>query len=144
MTFGYNLAQGLSPSSFRWLDKQYRPYVEHALTRQGHIPGPLVFALDNRDLSKGMSLWNASPRYSNGYGDARHLPTILIENHSLKPFKQRVLGTNVMLAATLEFVGEKAISLKSAIQQDSYRYSKRIPLTWKSQQQEQRWDFKGI
>ena len=144
VTFGYNLAQGLSPSSFRWLDKQYRPYVEQALASQGHVPGPLVFALDNRDLSKGMSLWNASPRYSNGYGDARHLPTILIENHSLKPFKQRVLGTYVMLAATLEFVGEKATSLKSAIQQDSYRYSKRIPLTWKSQQREQGWDFKGV
>ncbi|QYJ86235.1 M14 family metallopeptidase [Shewanella mesophila] len=144
VTFGYNLSQGLSPSSFRWLDKQYRPYVEGALAGQGHIPGPLVFALDNRDLSKGLSLWHASPRFSNGYGDVRHLPTILIENHSLKPFKQRVLGTYVMLAATLEFVGEKAISLRSAIQQDSYRYSKRIPLTWKPQLQPQGWDFKGI
>lgn len=144
VTFGYNLAQGLSPSSFRWLETQYRPYVEQALTRQGHIAGPLVFAIDNNDLSKGMSLWNASPRYSNGYGDARHLPTILIENHSLKPFKQRVLGTYVMLAATLELVGNQATSLRSAIKQDRYRYSDRITLTWGDQQQQQGWDFKGI
>lgn len=144
VTFGYNLAQGLSPSSFRWLDTQYRPYVEQALMREGHIPGPLVFAIDNSDVSKGMSLWNASPRYSNGYGDARHLPTILIENHSLKPFKQRVLGTYVMLAATLELVGKQATSLRSAIKQDKYRYSDRITLTWGAQQQQQGWDFKGI
>ncbi|GIU44921.1 M14 family metallopeptidase [Shewanella algidipiscicola] len=144
VTFGYNLAQGLSPSSFRWLDTQYRPYVEQALMREGHIPGPLVFAIDNSDVSKGMSLWNASPRYSNGYGDARHLPTILIENHSLKPFKQRVLGTYVMLAATLELVGKQATSLRMAIKQDRYRYSDRITLTWGAQQQQQGWDFKGI
>lgn len=144
VTFGYNLAQGLSPSSFRWLDTQYRPYVEQALMREGHIPGPLVFAIDNSDVSKGMSLWNASPRYSNGYGDARHLPTILIENHSLKPFKQRVLGTYVMLAATLELVGKQATSLRMAIKQDKYRYSDRITLTWGAQQQQQGWDFKGI
>ncbi|WP_028763429.1 M14 family metallopeptidase [Shewanella colwelliana] len=144
VTFGYNLAQGLSPASFRWLDKQYRPFVEASLQSQGHQPGPLVFAMDNRDMSKGLSLWNASPRFSNGYGDARHLPTILIENHSLKPFKQRVLGTYVMLEATLKLVGEQATTLKSAIKQDSYRYSERLTLTWQSEQQKAGWDFKGI
>lgn len=144
VTFGYNLAQGLSPASYRWLNDKYRPLVEQALTAQGHVPGPLVFAIDNRDMSQGMSLWNASPRYSNGYGDARHLPTILIENHSLKPFKQRVLGTYVMLASTLEILGEQGTSLRSAIKQDSYRYSDRITLTWQSEKQPKGWDFKGI
>ncbi|MCE9679683.1 M14 family metallopeptidase [Shewanella sp. AS1] len=144
VTFGYNLSQGMSPASFRWLDKQYRPFVEQALSDEGHIPGPLVFALDNSDITKGMSLWNASPRYSNGYGDARHLPTILIENHSLKPFKQRVLGTYVMLEATLKLVGEQATALRAAIQQDRYSYLKRIPLTWKTVKQPKGWDFKGI
>ncbi|QYJ82497.1 carboxypeptidase [Shewanella aegiceratis] len=144
VTFGYNLAQGLSPASYRWLNDKYRPQIEQALSAQGHVPGPLVFALDNRDLSQGLSLWNASPRYSNGYGDARHLPTILIENHSLKPFKQRVLGTYVMLASTLEVLGEQGTALRSAIKQDSYRYSDRITLTWQSETQPKGWDFKGI
>lgn len=68
--------------------------------------------MDNRDMSKGLSLWNPSPRYSNGYGDARHLPTILIENHSLKPFKQRVLGTYVMLEASLKVVSQQRVSFE--------------------------------
>ncbi|MGL5047398.1 MAG: M14 family metallopeptidase, partial [Shewanella sp.] len=144
VTFGYNLAQGLSPASYRWLDNSYRPAIEAALTEQGHIPGPLVFALDNADITKGMSLWNPSPRFSNGYGDARHLPTILIENHSLKPFKQRVLGTYVMLAQTLKTVGEQATNLKSAIQEDKYRAPPLITLTWKLAPLEKGWDFKGI
>lgn len=144
VTFGYNLAQGLSPSSYKWLENNYRPAIEAALVEEGHVPGPLVFAIDNTDITKGMSLWNASPRFSNGYGDARHLPTILIENHSLKPFKQRVLGTYVMLEATLKTIGEQTTKLKSAIQQDKYRYSPRVTLTWKQEQQKQGWDFKGI
>ena len=144
ITFGYNLAQGLSPASFRWLENSYRPAVEAALTAQGHIPGPLIFAVDNTDITKGMSLWNPSPRFSNGYGDARHLPTILIENHSLKPFKQRVLGTYVMLEQTLKTVGDQATKLKSAIQEDKYRASPLVTLTWKSAPLAKGWDFKGI
>ncbi|WP_394204305.1 M14 family metallopeptidase [Shewanella waksmanii] len=144
VTFGYNLSQGMSPSSYQWLEKQYRPAIEQALTEQGHIPGPLVFAMDNRDMSKGLSLWNPSPRYSNGYGDARHLPTILIENHSLKPFKQRVLGTYVMLEASLKLIGQQKTKLRAAIQQDNYRYPQMITLTWQQEQQAKGWDFKGI
>lgn len=144
VTFGYNLSQGMSPSGYQWLEKQYRPAVEQALTAQGHVPGPLVFAMDNRDMSKGLSLWNPSPRYSNGYGDARHLPTILIENHSLKPFKQRVLGTYVMLEASLKVVSQQKSKLRAAIQQDNFRYPQMVTLTWKQEQQAQGWDFKGI
>ncbi|RTR27641.1 M14 family metallopeptidase [Shewanella atlantica] len=144
VTFGYNQPQGLSPASYRWLEQNYRPAIEAELSAQGHIPGQLIFAIDNTDITKGMSLWNPSPRYSNGYGDARHLPTILIENHSLKPFKQRVLGTYVMLEATLKTVGEQSTKLRSAIQQDKYSYSPQITLTWKEQQQKKGWDFKGI
>lgn len=53
VTFGYNVAQGYSPSIFTWLESIYRPAVEHALTEQGHIPGQLVFANDNTDMTKG-------------------------------------------------------------------------------------------
>ncbi|ABV85466.1 M14 family metallopeptidase [Shewanella pealeana] len=144
VTFGYNLAQGQSPSIYNWLENSYRPSIESALSEQGHIPGPLVFAIDNTDITKGMSLWNASPRFSNGYGDARHLPTILIENHSLKPFKQRVLGTYVMLESSLKAIANDSTKLQSAIQQDKYRYSPRVTLSWQQEQQAQGWDFKGI
>ena len=143
VTFGYNVKQGYSPASFEWLEKYYRPEIESALTDNGHIPGPLVFALDNTDLSKGLSYWNPSPRFSNGYGDARHLPTILIENHSLKPFKQRVLGTYVMLEQTLKTVATHGTKLKSAIYEDKYQRQQHVPLTWNTVEQPG-WDFKGI
>ncbi|MGZ9896801.1 M14 family metallopeptidase [Shewanella gaetbuli] len=143
VTFGYNVKQGYSPSIFDWLDTTYRTEVENALTSQGHIPGPLVFANDNSDMSKGLSYWNPSPRFSNGYGDARHLPTILIENHSLKPFKQRVLGTYVMLEQTLKTVAKHQQTLAAAITLDQQRQANPITVTWQNENQ-QPWDFKGI
>ncbi len=144
LTFGYNLAQGLSPASFNWLDSQLKPALYQALEAQDHIPGELVFARDNRDMSQGVSLWNPSPRFSNGYGDARHLPTILVENHSLKPYEQRVLATYVMLEQTLKTIGEQATKLKAAVEQDKYRYPNTVTLSWKEEQQAKGRDFKGI
>jgi hypothetical protein len=144
VTFGYNVAQGYSPSIFTWLESIYRPAVEHALTEQGHIPGQLVFANDNTDMTKGLSLWNPSPRFSNGYGDARHLPTILIENHSLKPYKQRVLGTYVTLEQTLKTVAKNSTKLKSAINEDKYRNPSKLTISWQNETLAEGKDFKGI
>ncbi|WP_035385549.1 M14 family metallopeptidase [Ferrimonas futtsuensis] len=144
VTYGYNLAVGHSPATHQWLENSYRPSVDLTLSRAGHTPGPLVFAMDNTNMAKGLSLWNPSPRYSNGYGDVRHLPTILIENHSLKPFRQRVLGTYVMLEHTLTLLADKGEGLRQAVAQDRARRPDPVILTWESERQPRGWDFKGI
>ncbi|NQD38540.1 carboxypeptidase [Permianibacter sp. IMCC34836] len=118
ITFGSNDRNAYSPRIARWLREQYRPGLDKALKKQGHIPGPLIFANANKDLSQGISDWQASPRFSQGYGDLRHLPAMLVENHSLKPYKQRVLGTYVLMAATLELAGKNVASLRTAIAAD--------------------------
>ena len=48
-----------------------------------------------------------APRFSHAYGDLRRLPTVLVENHSLKPYRQRVLGTYVLLEATLKALRQR-------------------------------------
>jgi hypothetical protein len=58
------------------------------------------------------------PRYSHGYGDLRHLPTILVECHSLKPYRQRVLGTYVLVEAALKTLGAGASEVAAAIAAD--------------------------
>ncbi|HEX4910933.1 MAG TPA: M14 family metallopeptidase, partial [Permianibacter sp.] len=102
ITYGSNIRHAFSPRIARWLRDSYQTGLDKALKKQGHIPGPLIFANNNRDLSAGISDWQASPRFSQGYGDLRHVPAMLVENHSLKPYKQRVLGTYVLIASTLE------------------------------------------
>lgn len=129
VTYGY-ITGGYSPAIGEWLDRQYRPEVDLTLRSQGHIPGPLLFAANNHDFSDGNIDYHFSPRFSHAYGDARHVPTILVENHSLKPHKQRVLGTYVFLEQTMRTVSRHYQSLSAAIRQDRSHRQDSIALTY--------------
>jgi murein tripeptide amidase MpaA len=119
VTYGFNRPKNAhSKNIATWLNTVYRREVDQALKQQGHVPGPLVFAMDNKDLSKGIVQWTATPRFSNGYGDLRHLPTVLVENHSLKPYKQRVLGTYVLIEQSIKTLSRKNRMLTQAIKKD--------------------------
>lgn len=131
ITFGYNERHAHSPAIATWLDDYFTPAVNRDLRAMGHIPGPLVNLINDRAPQEGNFGWTASPRFSNGYGDARHLPTVLIENHSLKPFKQRVLGTYVLLESTLRVLGKEGKKLRAAIQADRARRAAEVPLAWR-------------
>ncbi|MCZ6650444.1 MAG: M14 family metallopeptidase [Acidobacteria bacterium] len=131
ITWGYNGPHAYSPAAAGWLENRLTPAADRALTAMGHIPGPLFFPVDGRDMSRGLIQWTASPRFSNGYGDARHLATVLVENHSLKPFGQRVLGTYVFLRSVLETLGAHGDELRRANILDRARRLNALPLSWK-------------
>jgi murein tripeptide amidase MpaA len=97
ITYGYVAAGGYSPAISAWLSTSFQPEIDQALSAMGHIPGPLLFAANGNDFSGGNMAFSFSPRFSHTYGDIRHMASILIENHALKPFEQRVLGTYVFL-----------------------------------------------
>ena len=128
ITYGWNGRAGHSPAIAKWLDDTYRPPVDDALRAMGHIPGPLIFT---DDPVAGVSSGQTDPRLSNGYGDARHMPSILVENHSLKPYDQRVLGTYVFLEQTLRVVARDAAGLRDATRTARAARPETIPLSWR-------------
>lgn len=132
ITFGYNGAHAHSPASTTWLDRRLTPTLRADLARAGHVPGPLVQPLDNDDPSLGLVDWTADARFSTGYGDARHLPTVLFENHSLKPYRQRVLGTYVALESALRLLGSEGSALRSATAADKARVPDTLTLSWRA------------
>ena len=149
ITFGYDGWDGgfaWSPQIAGWLEKSLRPGVEAALKSAGHIPGGLInAAVDDRDLPKGLLNYNGDPRYSNIYGDLRHIPSILIENHALKPYPQRVLGTYVFLEAALQAVGAHAAELARAIAADRAARPAQVSANWSNGGGETtKADFAGI
>lgn len=130
VTYGYNGEDGLynrSPATARWLDSAFRPAIDSALSSRGHIPGELVFALDDRNPRAGLYDGGLGERFSNGWGSAAHIPSILIENHSLKPHEQRVLGTYVFLEAAMRLLAERGLELRHAWQVDAASRPSVIP-----------------
>ncbi len=132
ITYGYNYRNAYSPAVARWLESELRPQVDRELERMGHIPGPLIFAVDNRDVSKGITAGPSSLRFSNGYGDVCHVPTVLVENHSLKPYRQRVLGTYVFLESLMRLLEGQGNALRRAIQTDRALRPAEVPLGWEA------------
>ena len=148
ITFGYNGDSGSfswSPHISQWLNEVYRPSTEAALKAMGHIPGQFFEVSDEIDLAKGFSVGPSLPRYSNGYGDLRHLPTVLVETHSLKSYRQRVLGTYVLLEASLRALGTHGNALQQALAADVAACPAMVPLNGgKASGESKTTDFLGV
>jgi murein tripeptide amidase MpaA len=130
ITWGYNRSSHYSPAIGRWLEQVADPVMRRDLEAVGHRPGWLLLHVDSNDPRKGVSGWWAEPRFSNGYGDARHLPTILVENHSLKPFDQRVLGTRVLLESVVRLAAREIKTLRAAVTEDRTARRDQIPMAF--------------
>ncbi|MGB5551760.1 MAG: M14 family metallopeptidase [Thermoanaerobaculia bacterium] len=130
VTWGFHGPHSWSPGGGTWLAERLDVALVRELEAAGHIPGPHIFSLDRRDPTRGILKWIGGARYSDGYGAARHLPTVLVENHSLKPYEQRVLGTYVLLATSLRTLGEFGAELRAAVRADQGRRLAEITLGW--------------
>lgn len=136
--------QGNSPAIANWLESSFKPFIDTGLTKKGHIPGPLLFALNDRDFSDGNISMVGGPRFSDSYGILRHLSTVLVENHSLKPYKQRVLGTYILLESTLKLLASEGAALKAATASDKARRPKNLPTRYKVPQMKNQVDFESL
>jgi hypothetical protein len=131
ITYDFGDKNSYSPANERWLSSLFKPSVDAELQANGHIPGPFLSAASNLGFSQGNISFKGSPRYSADYGDLRHLPSILIENHSLKPYKQRVLGTYVLLESTLKILAKEGQLLKKNTAKDQAIRADKVNMAWK-------------
>ncbi len=143
ITWGSTGPHAYSPSIARWIRAAVDPALKRDLERMGHIPGPLIFALGSA-FERGLLEWTGGPRFSDGYGSARHLPTVLVENHSLKPYPQRVLGTYVLLESLLATLGREVEGLRRAVREDRERRTAELPLAWKASEEPRTFELAGV
>lgn len=126
----YGWADGFSPAISEWLWQTFKPAMDQELSDMGHVPGSLMFAFNNTDFSEGNTEFEFSPRFSETYGNLRNTPSILVENHSLKPYKQRVLGTYVFLEQSLKALAKSGKKLDQSIASDRVLRPDSIALTY--------------
>lgn len=115
----------------RWLNQHYRSSLDQALQGNGHIPGDLVFANDDRNIDGGLAAFTFTPRFSQAYGDMIGLASVLFENHSLKPYRQRVLGTYVVIEESMRILAEHGDQLQRATLADARERPRTLPVGWR-------------
>ncbi len=98
-----------------WL-AAHMPSVLAATEKAGHRVGPYVDLKDHDDPSKGFSSWVGGPRFSTAYFPLRNIPSILVETHSYKPYKARVLANRDFLAALLLEIRKDPGALHEAVE----------------------------
>lgn len=144
ITYGYTPSfASESPQIANVLAEKFQPHIDKTLAKYDHIPGPLVFVMDKREFKSGLAGWVAGPRFSNGWGDIANVPTILVENHSLKPYKQRVLGTYIFLDGAIDALSTHFQALENAVKNE-YRTPKRLVLNRKYATEPDFINFKGV
>ncbi|RPD44324.1 carboxypeptidase [Hymenobacter sediminis] len=129
-----------------WLQGRFGPAVMQALTKAGHTPTIYPSPIDTREPTKGIRYSPEGPRYSTGYGDFISVPTVLVENHMLKPYRQRVLGTYVLLEAALKLAAQDAGRIAAAKAADRASRPVELLTRWTPAPQPIGWieQFKGI
>jgi hypothetical protein len=134
VTYAFSGWRGLyarSRAIGRWLDERFRPAMDRTLERAGHNPFFYVSLKTSADPDAGITHDPDQARFSTGYGDTAHVPTVLLETHSLKPYRQRVLGTYVFVEEALRQVGADAGRLEAAIKTDRAERPNSLVMTWK-------------
>lgn len=114
LTWAWAEAPQASAPVDAWL-RTHMPAVLASTARAGHKHGPYVDLVENNDPSKGFSSRAGQPRFSSGYFALRNRPSILVEMHSYKPYRQRVLANRDFLLALLAEVARDPASLTRAV-----------------------------
>ena len=129
-----------------WLMTRFGPAATAALERSGHVPAIYPSPADTRNPAAGIRQAPEGPRYSTGYGDFIGVPTVLIENHMLKPYRQRVLGTYVLVEAALKLAGEDAARIAAAKSADRASRPATMLTRWRPAAEPIGWveRFKGV
>ncbi len=105
----------LDPAVDAWISEHLPPVLE-ATAEAGHRNGPYVELIDGNDPGKGMS-WAGIrlPRFSTGYFPLVNCPSILIEMHAHKPYRDRVLADRDFMDALILEAGRAGGELIRAV-----------------------------
>lgn len=131
ITYDIQRWQNVYPAASKWISDEYIPFIESEFDKSSYFISPYV-GYKKRDVKNGVTYWASSPRFSHGYAVVQNRPGLLIETHMLKPYKDRVFSTQILLEATIKKVGKDSDLLLSINREADEYYSNRslrhIPL----------------
>lgn len=116
VTYQYEQHENLHPAVRRWSADAFDGRIIPSAEGSENLFSPYMVFRDNRDPSKGIDSFIATPRFATGYVPVtRNRPALLIETHMLKEHRSRVRGTYDILRASLEEVNRDPDGLLNAV-----------------------------
>lgn len=116
VTYSVENHENIYRNTGKYLRKEFIPYFENYLKKDGYLASPYVSFKDGK-IANGIADWVAMPRLSNGYAAVQNRPSLLIETHMLKPYKERVFSTKSAVCAVLEFTNRNFREIKTLNQE---------------------------
>jgi hypothetical protein len=120
LTYSWAEAPQIAPGVDAWL-ASHMPRVLEATEALGHRVGPYVSLTDRSDPSAGFDSVVGEPRLATAYYPLRNRPSILVENHSYKPYRDRVLANRDFLLSLLGEIAREPRELTDAVRQADRR-----------------------
>ncbi len=152
ITYILETHQNIYSETASWLNETFIPYMETYIEDEGYLVFPYVTMRRwFEGVQSGITNNAASPRFSSGYAAVQNRPGIVVETHMLKPYKDRVFSTKVMIESILEYAYNNPAELldlnRTADRMSIEQYrenNKYLPLDFTLSDQYREKTFKGI
>lgn len=113
VTYEYAHHAEVAPEIKNWMDEHFDGAVVPKVESEGNLLTHYL-SFGGREITSGIYTFIATPRFATGYTPLRNRAGLLIETHSLKPYRSRVRGTYDVLRYTLEEINLSKASLLEA------------------------------
>ncbi len=152
ITYEYAHHGEISPFLKNWMDEHFDGEVVPKVESEGNLLTHYL-SFGGREVTSGIYTFIATPRFATGYTPLRNRNGLLIEAHSLKPYKLRVRGTYDVLRYTIEEIINNKKSLFEANKKadeatiergKTYDASREFPLRLQITDKATDFDFKGV
>ncbi len=128
VTYSIEAGASVAPPVRDWITGYYLPSLGGIRTEGIPVTSYVMFR-DDRDPTKGIDGEILPPRFSTDYVVLRNRPGLLIETHMLKPYRQRVDGTYLVIDTTLSVLNREYKTLRGSVSAADSQTAAMKPLT---------------
>ncbi|HEY0050634.1 MAG TPA: M14 family metallopeptidase [Pyrinomonadaceae bacterium] len=152
ITYEFAHFEEVSPFIKSWMNEIFEKKIVPKVEKEGNLLTHYL-EFNGREVSSGVTTFIAAPRFATGYAALRNRGGLLIESHSLKPYKSRVRGTYDVFWKTLEEINLNKESLFEANRRadaetirrgQAYDANNKFPLRFEFTKNSVPFDFKGV
>lgn len=150
INYGITKHQEVPPATRDFVNKELVPYYTKIVESKGFLISPYTGYIKG-DYQNGIRDWVSGPRFSHGYAAAQNKIGLLIETHMLKPYKDRVFSTKILLESVIKFSSQNHSRLREISKQadlfviENYVKDKRAyPISFNITKDSIDFNFKGF